>query len=207
MSQPLRPDLQIIANWIRPGSRVLDLGCGEGELLDYLRREKQVQGYGIEVDDERLAAAIRRGLPVLQQDLDQGLRQFADNSVDTVVLSLTLQAVHYPRELLLEMLRVGREGIVTFPNMGHWRARWQLGITGRMPMTDVLPHSWYDTPNIHLCTIDDFDALCHDNQIAVLERRVLDDRRRNTAANRVWPNLLGEVALYRCALRQPEEKK
>ncbi|MCE5360221.1 methionine biosynthesis protein MetW [Candidatus Igneacidithiobacillus taiwanensis] len=207
MSQPLRPDLQIIADWIRPGSRVLDLGCGEGELLDYLRREKQVQGYGIEVDDDRLAAAIRRGLPVLQQDLDQGLRQFADNSVDTVVLSLTLQAVYYPRELLLEMLRVGREGIVTFPNMGHWRARWQLGVTGRMPMTDVLPHSWYDTPNIHLCTIDDFDALCHDNQIAVLERRVLDDRRRNTAANRVWPNLLGEVALYRCALRQPEEKK
>ncbi|MEL5848377.1 MAG: methionine biosynthesis protein MetW [Candidatus Igneacidithiobacillus chanchocoensis] len=207
MSQPLRPDLQIIADWIRPGSRVLDLGCGEGELLDYLRREKQVQGHGIEVDDERLAAAIRRGLPVLQQDLDQGLRQFADNSVDTVVLSLTLQAVYYPRELLLEMLRVGREGIVTFPNMGHWRARWQLGVTGRMPMTDVLPHSWYDTPNIHLCTIDDFDALCHDNQIAVLERRVLDDRRRNTAANRVWPNLLGEVALYRCALRQPEEKK
>ena len=110
---PLRADLQIIADWIRPNSRVLDLGCGEGELLDYLQREKGVQAYGIELDEERIAVALRRGISVLQQDLDSGLRQFASNSVDTVVLSLTLQAVHYPRELLLEMLRVGREGIVT----------------------------------------------------------------------------------------------
>lgn len=196
---PLRADLQIIADWIRPNSRVLDLGCGEGELLDYLQREKGVQAYGIELDEERIAVALRRGISVLQQDLDSGLRQFASNSVDTVVLSLTLQAVHYPRELLLEMLRVGREGIVTFPNMGHWRARWQLGLGGRMPMTDVLPHSWYDTPNIHLCTIRDFDALCRENRIEVRERMVLDDRRRSTAPNRVWPNLLAELALYRCA--------
>ncbi|MEY2340868.1 methionine biosynthesis protein MetW [Acidithiobacillus sp. IBUN Pt1247-S3] len=198
MSQALRRDLQIIADWIQPGSRVLDLGCGEGELLSYLQKEKQVQGYGIEVDDERVAAALRRGIPVIQQDLDSGLRQFASGSVDTVVLSLTLQAVYYPRDLLLEMLRVGREGIVTFPNMGHWRARWQFGVKGRMPMTDVLPHSWYDTPNIHLCTIRDFDALCRDNRIEVRERVVLDDRRRSTQSNRIWPNLLGEVALYRC---------
>ncbi len=205
MSSSLRPDLQIIADWIRPGSRVLDLGCGEGDLLDHLGREKQVKGYGIELDDEKVVVAMGRGLSVLQLDLDEGLRQFASNSVDTVVLSLTLQAVHFPRDLLLEMLRVGREGIVTFPNMGHWRARWQLGVQGRMPMTDVLPHSWYDTPNIHLCSIDDFDALCHDHQIVVQERQVLNDRRRSTAANRVWPNLLGELALYRCALRGPQE--
>ena len=199
MSQTLRHDLRIIADWIRPGSRVLDLGCGEGELLSHLQQQKQVKGYGIELDDERVAAALRRGVPVLQQDLDSGLRQFASGSVDTVVLSLTLQAVHYPLDLLLEMLRVGREGIVTFPNMGHWRARWQLGVGGHMPMTDVLPHTWYDTPNIHLCTIRDFDALCHKNRIEVRERVVLDDRRRNTASNRILPNLLGEVALYRCA--------
>jgi len=194
----LRPDLAVIAQWIEPGSRVLDLGCGEGELLDYLRREKGVTGYGVELEDSRVVAALRRGLPVIQQDLDAGLRQFADGSVDTVVLSLTLQAVRYPRELLLEMLRVGREGIVTFPNMGHWQARWQLGVAGHMPVTDALPHHWYDTPNIHLCTIRDFDALCRANGIAVRQRVVLDDRRRSNWAIRLLPNLFGEVALYRC---------
>ncbi len=196
---PLRPDLEIVAGWIAPGSRVLDLGCGEGELLDYLRREKGVRGYGIEIEDARVVSALRRGLPVIQQDLDAGLRQFGDHSVDTVVLSLTLQAVHFPRDLLLEMLRVGREGIVSFPNMGHWQARWQLGVHGRMPVTDALPHTWYDTPNIHLCTLRDFDSLCRENGIRVLERVVLDDRRRSTWANRLLPNLFGEVALYRCA--------
>lgn len=195
----LRPDLAIIAQWIEPGSRVLDLGCGEGELLDYLRREKGVTGYGVEIEDSRVVAALCRGLPVIQQDLDAGLRQFADGSVDTVVLSLTLQAVRYPRDLLLEMLRVGREGIVTFPNMGHWQARWQLGVAGHMPVTHALPHHWYDTPNIHLCTIRDFDALCQANGIEVRQRVVLDDRRRSNWAIRLLPNLFGEVALYRCA--------
>ena len=196
----LRKDLAIIADWITPQSRILDLGCGEGELLAYLRTEKGVQGYGVEIEEARVVAAIRRGIPVIQQDLDQGLRNFADHSVDTVVLSLTLQASTYPRELLLEMLRVGREVIVTFPNMGHWHARWQLGVRGRMPMTDVLPHTWYDTPNIHLCTIRDFESLCHDNGIAVHQRVVLNDLRRETWRNRLLPNLFGEVALYRCAL-------
>ncbi len=197
----LRKDLAIIADWIAPQSRILDLGCGEGELLAYLRAEKGVQGYGVEIEEARVVAAIRRGIPVIQQDLDRGLRNFADHSVDTVVLSLTLQASTYPRELLLEMLRVGREVIVTFPNMGHWHARWQLGALGRMPMTDVLPHTWYDTPNIHLCTIRDFESLCRDSGIVIHQRVVLNDRRRETWRNRLLPNLFGEVALYRCALR------
>lgn len=197
----LRKDLAIIADWITPQSRILDLGCGEGELLAYLRTEKGVQGYGVEIEEARVVAAIRRGIPVIQQDLDQGLRNFADHSVDTVVLSLTLQASTYPRELLLEMLRVGREVIVTFPNMGHWHARWQLGVLGRMPMTDVLPHTWYDTPNIHLCTIRDFESLCRNSGIVIHQRVVLNDRRRETWRNRLLPNLFGEVALYRCALR------
>jgi methionine biosynthesis protein MetW len=196
----LRQDLAIIAEWIPPQSRILDLGCGEGELLAYLRAEKDVQGYGVEIEEDRVVAAIRRGIPVIQQDLDQGLKNFADHSVDTVVLSLTLQASTYPRQLLLEMLRVGREVIVTFPNMGHWHARWQLGVLGKMPSTDALPHTWYDTPNIHLCTIRDFEQLCADNGIAIHQRVVLNERRRSTWRNRLLPNLFGEVALYRCAL-------
>ncbi|MBU2761821.1 methionine biosynthesis protein MetW [Acidithiobacillus sulfurivorans] len=196
----LRQDLAIIAEWIPPQSRILDLGCGEGELLAYLRAEKDVQGYGVEIEEDRVVAAIRRGIPVIQQDLDQGLKNFADHSVDTVVLSLTLQASTYPRQLLLEMLRVGREVIVTFPNMGHWHARWQLGVLGKMPTTDALPHTWYDTPNIHLCTIRDFEQLCADNGIAIHQRVVLNERRRSTWRNRLLPNLFGEVALYRCAL-------
>ncbi len=196
----LRQDLAIIAEWIAPQSRILDLGCGEGELLAYLRAEKDVQGYGVEIEEDRVVAAIRRGIPVIQQDLDQGLKNFADQSVDTVVLSLTLQASTYPRQLLLEMLRVGREVIVTFPNMGHWHARWQLGVLGKMPTTDALPHTWYDTPNIHLCTIRDFEQLCADNGIAIHQRVVLNERRRSTWRNRLLPNLFGEVALYRCAL-------
>ncbi|MBU2737327.1 methionine biosynthesis protein MetW [Acidithiobacillus concretivorus] len=196
----LRQDLAIIAEWIPPQSRILDLGCGEGELLAYLRAEKGVQGYGVEIEEDRVVAAIRRGIPVIQQDLDQGLKNFADQSVDTVVLSLTLQASTYPRQLLLEMLRVGREVIVTFPNMGHWHARWQLGVQGKMPTTDALPHTWYDTPNIHLCTIRDFEQLCADNGIAIHQRVVLNERRRSTWRNRLLPNLFGEVALYRCAL-------
>ncbi len=196
----LRQDLAIIAEWIAPHSRILDLGCGEGELLAYLRAEKEVQGYGVEIEEDRVVAAIRRGIPVIQQDLDKGLKNFADLSVDTVVLSLTLQASTYPRQLLLEMLRVGQEVIVTFPNMGHWHARWQFGVLGKMPTTDALPHTWYDTPNIHLCTIRDFEQLCADNGIAIHQRVVLNDRRRRTWRNRLLPNLFGEVALYRCAL-------
>ncbi len=196
----LRRDLAIIADWIAPQSRILDLGCGEGELLAYLRAEKGVQGYGVEIEEDRVVAAIRRGIPVIQQDLDQGLKNFADLSVDTVVLSLTLQATTFPRQLLLEMLRVGREVIVTFPNMGHWHARWQLGVLGKMPTTDALPHTWYDTPNIHLCTIRDFEQLCADNGIVIHQRVVLNDRRRSTWRNRLLPNFFGEVALYRCAL-------
>ncbi len=196
----LRQDLAVIAEWIAPQSRILDLGCGEGELLAYLRAEKDVQGYGVEIEEDRVVAAIRRGIPVIQQDLDQGLKNFADQSVDTVVLSLTLQASTYPRQLLLEMLRVGREVIVTFPNMGHWHARWQLGVLGKMPTTDALPHTWYDTPNIHLCTIRDFEQLCADNGIVIHQRVVLNERRRSTWRNRLLPNLFGEVALYRCAL-------
>lgn len=195
----LRPDLDIIAGWIRPGSRVLDLGCGDGTLLAHLRDHRKATGYGVELDDLKVAACIRNGVPVIQQDLDRGLKEFGDQAFDYVILSLTLQATAYPDQLLLEMLRVGREAIVTFPNFGHWQARWQHGVLGRMPVTDAMPHQWYNTPNIHLCTIRDFEALCDKRAIQVLERKVLDDQRRDSWLNRLAPNLFGEIALYRCA--------
>lgn len=201
----LRSDLAIIAGWIAPGSRVLDLGCGDGALLAYLRERRNVKGYGVEIDDSKVVAAVRRGVPVIQQDLDRGLKDFGDGAFEYVVLSLTLQATFYPADLLLEMLRVGREAIVTFPNMGHWHARWQLAALGRMPVTDALPHAWYDTPNIHLCTIHDFEALCREKGIRILERNVLNHQRRASWPNRLLPNLFGEVALYRCTREKSRE--
>lgn len=194
-----RPDLEVLAGWIRPGSRVLDLGCGDGALLAYLRETRGVTGYGVEIDDLKVAASVRNGVSVIQQDLDQGLQDFQDQSFDYVVLSLTLQATARPDQLLLEMLRVGREAIVTFPNFGHWHARWHVAVKGRMPVTDALPHAWYDTPNIHLCTLGDFEALCQARAVRILERKVLDDQHRDSWLNRLSPNLFGEIALYRCA--------
>jgi methionine biosynthesis protein MetW len=193
----LRPDYAIIADWIRPGSRVLDLGCGDGTLLSFLAKSKNVSGYGIEISDERIPQSIRKGVNVIQMDLDQGLSEFDDNSFDHVVLSLTLQATHHPHRLLQEMTRVGREGIVTFPNFGHWRCRMQLTLKGRMPVSQTLPNEWYDTPNIHLCTLKDFEGLCRYLDISILEYHAVDHEHQTSLGLRLWPNLLGEIALYR----------
>ncbi|MHB8253773.1 MAG: methionine biosynthesis protein MetW [Acidiferrobacter sp.] len=194
---PSRIDFRIIADWIRPQSRVLDLGCGDGSLLDYLARSKGVSGYGLEIDDAHVSECIKRGVNVIQTDLDAGLSEFDERSFDFVILSLTLQAVKYPDRLLREMLRVGTEGIVTFPNFGHWRTRWQLGLLGRMPVSPALPHEWYNTPNIHLCTLRDFAKLCRDEGIEVLEFQVVDHAHRQRFGLRLFPNMLGEIALYR----------
>jgi methionine biosynthesis protein MetW len=194
----LRPDLAIISEWIEPGSRVLDLGCGDGTLLDYLRREREVDGYGLEIDPDNIVSCIQRGVSVIQSDLDAGLTDyFDDNSFDYVVMTQTIQAVHYPSRLLSEMLRVGREGIVTFPNFGHWSSRVQLALGGRMPQSRALPNEWYDTPNIHLCTLTDFEALCHRLEIDILQRNVVDTAHRSSIGMKLLPNLLGEIALYR----------
>ena len=192
----LRPELRTIADWIAPGSRVLDLGCGEGTLLAHLRQTRQVDGYGLEIDPAKIVRAIDNGINVIQSDLDVGLAEFTDNSFDYVVMTQTLQAVHYPDRLLEDMLRVGREGIITFPNFGHWRCRLQL-LGGHMPVTASLPHTWYNTPNIHLCTLRDFEELCAEKGFHILERTVADQAHRSTLTMRLWPNLLGEVALYR----------
>jgi len=193
----IRPDYATIAEWIAPGSRVLDLGCGDGTLMRYLREEKNVSGYGLEIDDIFIPPCIANGVNVIQTDLDQGLAEFDDDSFDFVVLSLTLQAMHYPNRLLLEMLRVGTVGIVTFPNFGHWMARFQIGLRGSMPVSRALPNQWYDTPNIHLCTLNDFEALCRKHNIRILERRAVDHAHKTSLGLRLLPNLLGEIALYR----------
>jgi len=194
----LRPDLAIISEWIEPGSRVLDLGCGDGTLLDYLKRERNVDGYGLEIDPENIVACIQRGVSVIQSDLDAGLSDyFDDNSFDYVVMTQTLQAMHYPSRLLSEMLRVGRQGIVTFPNFGHWQTRLQIALGGHMPKSRALPNEWYDTPNIHLCTLKDFEELCQHLNIGILQRNVVDTAHRSNLGMRLFPNLLGEIALYR----------
>jgi len=193
----LRPDLEIIGEWIAPHSRVLDLGCGDGTLLSRLRATRQVTGYGLEIDSENIVKCIKAGVNVIQTDLDAGLSDFDANSFDYVIMSQTLQAVYYPERLLDEMLRVGREGIVTFPNFGHWQCRLQLTLGGHMPVSRTLPSEWYNTPNIHLCTLQDFERLCRKKGIAILERTVVDHAHRTSLGMRLWPNLLGEIALYR----------
>jgi methionine biosynthesis protein MetW len=187
-----RADFAAIANWIKPASRVLDLGCGDGSLLRYLADERGAIGYGVEIDDDGVLACVRNGVNVVQGNLERGLSGFADGSFDYVILSQTLQAVRSSERVVREMLRVGRQGIVTFPNFGYWRNRLQV-ICGNMPMSDNLPYAWFDTPNIHLCTITDFENFCSTHEVRILERIVM----RDGGAVTLLPNLLGSLAVYR----------
>lgn len=199
----LRPDLEIISEWIAPDSRVLDLGCGDGSLLAYLHASRRVNGYGLEIDEDKILKCIESGVNVIQTDLDAGLSDFDADSFDYVVLSQTLQAVFYPERLLDEMLRVGREGIVSFPNFGYWPNRLQILWGGHMPVSRNLPNDWYSTPNIHLCTLKDFERLCAKKGITILQRTVVDQAHRTNWWMRLLPNLLGEIALYRFQRTQP----
>ncbi len=193
----MRADLDIIQEWIPAGSRVLDLGCGDGELLAWLRDNKQVSGYGLEIDPDNIARCIERGINVIEQDLDKGLGNFASDSFDVVLMTQALQAVDRPDEVLREMLRIGRQCIITFPNFGHWRCRWHLIRHGRMPVSEFLPYTWYNTPNIHFCTFRDFEALCREQRLSVLDRLAVDHQHRDSLSSRLWPNLLGEIGIYR----------
>lgn len=187
-----RPDFAAIAAWIPPGARVLDLGCGNGSLLRYLRETRDVRGYGVDISADNIAACIANGVNVIQNDLDAGLADFEDASFDFVILSQTLQATRHTEALLKEIVRVGREGIVSFPNFGYWRNRLQV-LSGRMPVSADMPYQWYDTPNVHLCTLHDFETLCATHQVRILARHVM------TAGRDVGllPNLLGSMAVYR----------
>lgn len=188
----LRADLQLIYDWIPSGSHVLDLGCGDASLLATLTEQKAVTGYGIELDSEALLDAMSTGANVIQSDLEEGLQTFGDNTFDVVVLSQTIQAMRNTEDILLDMLRVGKEAIVTFPNFGYWRNRLQI-LKGHMPVSESMPYEWYNTPNIHWCMVRDFDDLCRKNDIKVLERTVMSGGRRID----FWPNLLGSLAFYR----------
>ncbi len=187
-----RADFAAIANWVKPGARVLDLGCGDGTLLRYLAEQRATAGYGVEIDDDGILACVKNGVNVIQGDLERGLSGFADGSFDYVILSQTLQAVRSSERVVREMLRIGRQGIVTFPNFGYWRNRLQV-ILGNMPVSDNLPYQWFDTPNIHLCTITDFEDFCRSHGVRILERIVM----RDGAAVEFLPNLLGSLAVYR----------
>lgn len=196
----LRTDLAFISDWIMPGTRVLDLGCGDGRLLAHLRDVRQVTGYGLDIDEEKLVHAIAAGIHVIHSDLNEGLSDFTDNSFDYVILTQTLQAIRRPDLLLLEMMRVGREAIVTFPNFGHWLCRAHIFFRGQMPLSRALPEEWYHTDNIHLCTLADFERLCQQLNIKVLQRAVVDTTHQTPPLMRLMPNLMGEIALYRLRL-------
>jgi methionine biosynthesis protein MetW len=192
----MRFDLTLIQPWIIEGSRVLDLGCGDGTLLETLATQKNVSGIGLEIDSVNITAALARGVNVIEHDLNSGLGNFLDNSFDMVVMTLALQTLRFPHLVVDEMLRVGRECIVTFPNFGHWRSRWYLGHRGKMPVSKFLPYTWYDTPNIHFCTVRDFEALCADKGIKILNSSVISGDNNQSALASRFPNLLGVTAVY-----------
>jgi methionine biosynthesis protein MetW len=187
-----RPDFAAIAAWIPQGASVLDLGCGDGSLLRYLRDTRKVRGYGIEISDANIVTCIRNGVNVIQGDLDSGLSGFETLSFDFVILSQTLQATRHTEALVQEILRVGREGIVSFPNFGYWKNRINI-LRGNMPVSRELPYQWYDTPNVHLCTLHDFEDFCAVQKVQILDRRVMSG---DSEVN-VLPNLLGSTAVYR----------
>ncbi|MFT5395884.1 MAG: methionine biosynthesis protein MetW [Gammaproteobacteria bacterium] len=193
----LRTDQALIAEWIKPGSRALDLGCGDGTLMAHLQQQQEVKGYGLEIDEENIVQCIHKGVDVIQTDLDKGLSEFKKDTFDYVIMTQTLQAIRYPDKLLKEMTRVGREAIVTFPNMGHWKNRIQLALAGHMPKSKTLPYEWYNTPNIHLCTLTDFENLCAANNIEILDRATVDHEHQSSLGMKLFPNLLGEIAIYR----------
>ncbi|MGB9149627.1 MAG: methionine biosynthesis protein MetW [Burkholderiales bacterium] len=188
----IRPDYAAIAKWVPQQSNILDLGCGDGTLLKLLEEKCQASGYGVEIDDANVLACLRNNVNVIQMNLETGLAGFEAQSFDYVILSLTLQAVRHTELMLREIVRVGKQGIVTFPNFGYWNHRWQIA-RGRMPVSDDLPYQWFDTPNIHLCTLADFEDLCKACGIRVLERLVLSEGKPVNAL----PNLRGQLAVYR----------
>lgn len=208
----MKIDYTLAEGWIKPNAKVLDLGCGDGSLLAHLQNTLQIFGYGIEHDQNKITECIKKGINVIEQDLNDGLARFDDNSFDVVVMARALQAVKNPKELLLDMLRVAKVGIVTFPNFAYWQNRVYLGIKGIMPMSDTLPYDWYDTPNIHLCTFKDFERLCHDNGVAILDTVAVSDiplidklpkpiqpilQRTEQSLVKKIPNFFADVAVYR----------
>ena len=190
-----RPDFDVIAGWVQPGESVLDLGCGDGSLLRMLINERGARGYGVEIEDANVLAAIRNGVNVIQSDLEAGLAGFVDGAFDHVVLSRTLQTVRHTEKILVDMLRVGREAVVSFPNFGYWKNRMAV-MGGRMPVSEDLPYQWYDTPNMRFFTMLDFEDLCARLHLVVRDRQVLDEKGQLVTEEH---NFLGSLAVYRLA--------
>jgi methionine biosynthesis protein MetW len=194
----MRPDLEVVAGMVPAGSRVLDLGCGDGALLAHLIAERGCDGYGIEIDGDDVLACIAAGVPVSEGDIEDALRDFADGAFDVVLLSWTLQTTRRPAAVVAGMMRVAPVGIVSLPNFAHWRLRAALAVRGRMPHTRTLPQSWHETPNIHMCTLADFDSLAASLGLRVSERVLLGETRgRAGGAARALPNLLAAAAVCR----------
>jgi methionine biosynthesis protein MetW len=187
-----RSDYAIIGEIVEPNTKVLDLGCGEGELLQWLAANKGVDARGVEISSAKVQRAIARGVSVFQCDIDEGLADYPDGAFDYVILSQTLQETRHPQKVMREMLRVGRRAIVAFPNFGHWKVRASMLRTGRAPRTALFPYEWYDSPNIHFLTVDDFESLAAMERVVVERRYFLAGRRKIT----VLPNLMAEVAVY-----------
>ena len=193
-----RKDFTIISDWIEKESTVLDLGCGDSTLLNYLVLSKNITGYGLEKDIVEVQQSITKNINVIQADFNIGLdKYFDENFFDYAIMTQALQENKNPDRIILEMLSVAREGIVTFPNMGFWKNRFQLGFLGRMPISKSLPNNWFDTPNIHLCTFDDFERLCKNLNIKIIEKKVLDNDYSTNFLLKLFPNFFGEIALYR----------
>ena len=193
-----RKDFTIISDWIEKESTVLDLGCGDSTLLNYLVLSKNITGYGLEKDIVEVQQSITKNINVIQADFNIGLdKYFDENFFDYAIMTQALQENKNPDRIILEMLSVAREGIVTFPNMGFWKNRFQLGFLGRMPISRSLPNNWFDTPNIHLCTFDDFERLCKNLNIKIIEKKVLDNNYSTNFLLKLFPNFFGEIALYR----------
>ena len=188
---------KIINKWVPINSHILDLGCGDGSMLFDLKKELNVNGLGVDISEENIQLSLAKGLNVIEQDIDQGLSNFKDQSFDLVLMSQSIQALKRPDLALTEIIRIGKECIVSIPNFANLRCRFQLFITGKMPISSALPHSWYSTPNLHLCSLKDFETLCMDLNITISEKKLIKASGKSTFLSKFLPNLFAEIAVYK----------
>jgi methionine biosynthesis protein MetW len=189
--------LSVIERWVEEQTKVLDLGCGNGDILSALKKTKNINGLGVEIEEKNIEECLLRNINVIEQNIDDGLVNFSNDSFDVVILSQTIQVLKNPNTALKEITRIGKTCIVTIPNFGHWRSRLSLLVGGKMPVTNPLPESWYGTPNIHLCTLKDFEILCNKLLISIEERVAFNSNNENKWYLNIWPNLFSSSAIYK----------